>query len=109
MSSTVSAEQTPDGMSGIIEKLISNGINNLRVQDKYILPPHERPQMSEVSYSQSIPVVDLQDLDGPNRTELIHQIRYAGGFFQVHEFSISPYQQFSLEFFLFFSEFIPHS
>ena len=73
MSSTVSAEQTPDGMSGIIEKLMSNGINNLRVQDKYILPPHERPQMSEVSYSQSIPEVDLQDLDGHNRTRVVQE------------------------------------
>jgi len=42
-----------------VEKLLSNGINHLQVQDKYILPPSERPHMSEVSYSESIPVVDL--------------------------------------------------
>ena len=77
MSSTVSAEETPEDFSNIIEKLMSNGINNLRVQDKYILPPHERPQMSEVSYSQSILMVDLQDLDGHNRTRVVQEIKRA--------------------------------
>jgi len=65
---------------------LSNGINNLKVQERYILPPHERPQMSQISYSQSIPVIDLKDLDGPNRTTLVHQIRRAceeDGFFQI--------------------------
>lgn len=83
MASTVCDDQTQlDG----IEKLMSNGFNNLQVQDKYILPPHERPQMSEVSYSQSIPVVDLQELDGPNRTWVVQQIKRAceeDGFFQI--------------------------
>jgi len=60
-----------------VEKLLSNGINHLQVQDKYILPPSERPHLSEVSYSESIPVVDLQDLDGPNRTRVVEEIRHA--------------------------------
>jgi len=84
MASTVSVEQKHDGLNIIIEKLMSNGINNLQVQDNYILPPNERPQLSEVSYSQGIPVVDLKDFDGPNRTMVVQQIRRAcevGGFF----------------------------
>jgi len=88
MSSTVQEVQNHADLNGIIGKLMSNGTNNLHVQDKYILPPHERPQMiSEVScYSESIPVVDLKDLDGPNRTRLVQEIRRAceeDGFFQI--------------------------
>jgi len=86
MASTVSVEQNHEGLSSIIEKLMSNGLNNLQVQDNYILPPNERPQLSEVSYSQGIPVVDLKDLDGPNRTKVVQQIRCAceeDGFFQI--------------------------
>jgi len=69
-----------------VEKLMSNGINHLQVQDTYILPPSERPRLSEVSYSESIPVVDLQDLDGPNRTRVVQEICLAceeDGFFQI--------------------------
>ena len=91
MSSTVPQVQNyADDLQGIIEKLMSNGTNNLQVHDKYILPPHERPQMisDQVScYSESIPVVDLKDLDGPNRTRVIQEIRRVceeDGFFQVH-------------------------
>jgi len=85
--------QSGQQLSSIIEKLMSNGINNLQVHDRYILPPHERPQMSEISYSESIPVVDLKDLDGPNRTTVVHEIRRAceeDGFFQVK--SSIPYE-----------------
>jgi len=73
-------------LSSIIEKLLSNGIKNLEVHDRYILPPHERPQMSEISHSECIPVVDLKDLDGPNRTTIVGEIRRAceeDGFFQI--------------------------
>jgi len=69
-----------------VENLMSNGTNHLQVQDKYILPRNERPQLSEVSYSESIPVVDLQDLDGPNRARVVEAIRLAceeDGFFQI--------------------------
>jgi len=73
-------------LSSIIEKLLSNGTKNLEVHDRYILPPHERPQMSEISHSECIPVVDLKDLDGPNRTTIVGEIRRAceeDGFFQI--------------------------
>lgn len=83
-SSTPCDDQT--NLDGI-EKLISNGMNSFEVQDKYILPPHERPRISEVSYPQHIPVVDLGDLiDGQNRTKVIQEIRRAceeDGFFQI--------------------------
>lgn len=84
MASAIPVEQTRDGLGGIIEKLMSNGINNLQVQEKFILPPNERPCMSEVCYSDSIRVVDLKDLDGPNRAKVLQQISSAceeDGFF----------------------------
>jgi len=84
MASTLCDDQTH---LDAIEKLISSGINSSEVQDRYILPPHERPRMSEVCYSECIPVVDLGDLiDGPNRTRVIQEIRRAceeNGFFQI--------------------------
>lgn len=73
-----------------VKNLMSNGTNYLQVPHKYILPQNERPQLSEVSHSESIPVVDLQDLDGPNRYRVVEEIRVAceeDGFFQVHDLS----------------------
>eukprot|EP00253_Pinus_taeda_P029498 PITA_29498 len=84
MSSTIDAQTQQ--LSSVIEKLISSGTNNLEVQERYILPPHERLQVSQISYSESIPVIDLKDLDGPNRATVVHQIRLAceeDGFFQI--------------------------
>eukprot|EP00253_Pinus_taeda_P012359 PITA_12359 len=66
-------------LSVIIEKLLSNGVKRTEVEGKYTLPLSERPQLSEVSYSESIPVVDLQDLDGPNRRRVVHEIQHALG------------------------------
>lgn len=87
-------EQTHEDLSGIIAKLMSNGFNNLQVQGKFIRPSYERPHMSEVSYSQNIPVVDLNDLDGPNRTRVVQEIQRACegyGSFQVHLSIPIPY------------------
>eukprot|EP00253_Pinus_taeda_P012811 PITA_12811 len=84
MSSTMDAQTQQ--LSSAIQNLISNGTNNLEVQERYILPPHERLQVSQISYSESIPVIDLKDLDGPNRATVVHQIRLAceeDGFFQI--------------------------
>eukprot|EP00253_Pinus_taeda_P025153 PITA_25153 len=81
------SEEAQSDLSVIIEKLLCNGVKRIEVEDKYILPLSQRPQLSEVSYSESIPVVDLQDLDGPNRAEVVHEIQHAceeDGFFQVH-------------------------
>jgi len=74
-----------NGTNHVVETLMSNG-NYLQVHDKYILPQNERPRLSEVSYSESFPVVDLQELDGPNRTRVVEEIRRAceeDGFFQI--------------------------
>eukprot|EP00253_Pinus_taeda_P006253 PITA_06253 len=82
----MSLEAQTQQLSSVMEKLISSGTNNLKVQERYILPPHERLQMSQISYSESIPVIDLKDLDGPNRATVVHQIRLAceeDGFFQI--------------------------
>jgi len=75
-----------NGTNNLAEALLSNGTNHLQVQDIYILPQNERPQLSEVCYSESIQAVDLQDLDGPNRTRVVEEIRLAceeDGFFQI--------------------------
>eukprot|EP01018_Ginkgo_biloba_P034488 Gb_32875 [translate_table: standard] len=69
-----------------VERMMSNGINNLQLHERYIRPPHERPRMSEICYSHSIPVVDLKDLDGPQRPKVVEQITRAceeDGFFQI--------------------------
>jgi len=86
MSSRLEKEHNDKDLSGIIEKLMSNGFNNLQVQEKYIQPPHERPRRSEIANCQSIPVVDLIDLDAPNRARVVEEIRRAceeNGFFQI--------------------------
>eukprot|EP00253_Pinus_taeda_P009410 PITA_09410 len=61
----------------VIQKLMSNGINSLKVQDRYIMPPHECPQICDVSYSKSILVIDLNHLNNPNRMAVVHEIRRA--------------------------------
>ncbi|KAH9305538.1 hypothetical protein KI387_009942, partial [Taxus chinensis] len=69
-----------------VEKLMSNGVNHLQVKQEYIFPPHERPQMSKVSHSHTIPVIDLKDLDGADRKKVVNEIRSAceqDGFFQI--------------------------
>ncbi|KAH9312879.1 hypothetical protein KI387_027914, partial [Taxus chinensis] len=68
----------------VVENLMSNGFNHLQVKEKHIFPPHQRHQMYEVSRSYNILVVDLKDLDGPNRNKVVSQIKSAceDGFFQ---------------------------
>jgi len=84
MASTMDDVQTHELNN--IRKLMSNGVNHLQVQDRYILPPYERPRMSEVSFSEGLPVVDLKDLEGPYRSRVLQEIGRAcedGGFFQI--------------------------
>ncbi|XP_057836565.2 protein DMR6-LIKE OXYGENASE 1-like [Cryptomeria japonica] len=69
-----------------VDKLMSNGHNHLHVQDKYVFPPGERPDMSQVCHSYTFPVIDLKDFDGPHRINVVDQIRRAceeDGFFQI--------------------------
>lgn len=74
-------------LSSAIQKLMSNGINNLKVQERYIMTPHKRPQICDISYSGIIPVIDLKHLNNLNKTTVVHEIGRAceeDGFFQVH-------------------------
>ncbi|XP_059066720.1 protein DMR6-LIKE OXYGENASE 1 [Cryptomeria japonica] len=69
-----------------VEKLMSNGHNHLHAQNKIVLPPGERPDMSKVCHSYKFPVIDLKDLDGPQRINVVNDIRRAcdeDGFFQI--------------------------
>jgi hypothetical protein len=57
------------------------------VPSNYIRPTYDRPNLKEVeSFDGAIPLIDLQDLNGPNRSYIIEQIGLACrnyGFFQV--------------------------
>ncbi|XP_057836574.2 protein DMR6-LIKE OXYGENASE 1 [Cryptomeria japonica] len=74
------------GNLNAVEKLMSNGHNHLHVQDKYVLPPGERPDISHFCDSYKFPVIDLKNLDGPHRIKVVNDIRRAceeDGFFQI--------------------------
>ncbi|KAL5551472.1 hypothetical protein UlMin_001648, partial [Ulmus minor] len=63
------------------------------VPSKYIRPISNRPNLAEVHISgeASIPLIDLQGLNGPNHDEIIKQIGQAcqsDGFFQVKNHGI---------------------
>lgn len=69
----------------LLSDLVS-GINY--VPSKYVRPVSDRPNLDQVQFSldYSIPVIDLQGLHGPGRSEVIKQIADAcqtDGFFQV--------------------------
>ncbi|EFH48777.1 predicted protein [Arabidopsis lyrata subsp. lyrata] len=57
------------------------------VPSNYVRPVSDRPNMSEVeTFGDSIPLIDLQDLHGPNRANIINQFAHACssyGFFQI--------------------------
>ncbi|EOA21019.1 hypothetical protein CARUB_v10001353mg [Capsella rubella] len=57
------------------------------VPSNYVRPISDRPNMSEVETSgETIPLIDLQDLHGPNRADIINQFAHACssyGFFQI--------------------------
>ncbi|KAI3929941.1 hypothetical protein MKW98_004095 [Papaver atlanticum] len=63
------------------------------VPSNYIRPISERPNLTQVQSSQdsSIPLINLQELDGPNHSNLIQQIGHAcqyDGFFQVRNHGV---------------------
>ncbi|KAM5571395.1 protein DMR6-LIKE OXYGENASE 2-like [Rosa sericea] len=69
----------------LLTDLIS-GVNH--VPSKYIRPISDRPNRADVQVSSegSIPLIDLQGLNGPNHSDIIEQIAQAcqnDGFFQV--------------------------
>ena len=68
--------------------LVSDFASSVRhIPLTYVRPISDRPQLSLVENSgDTIPLIDLRDLYGPNRTKIIRQISHACstyGFFQV--------------------------
>ncbi|GKA40552.1 DMR6-like oxygenase 2-like protein [Tanacetum coccineum] len=62
-----------------------------QVPSNYIRPLSERPNLQRVSSHETIPIIDLHDLNGPKRFHVIDQIRDACrdyGFFQVKNHSV---------------------
>ena len=56
------------------------------VPQNYVRPESDRPNLNEVTFDHSIPLVDLQGLYGPNHSSVIKEIGEACqnyGFFQV--------------------------
>ncbi|KAI3689961.1 hypothetical protein L2E82_47933 [Cichorium intybus] len=77
-----------------------------QVPSHYIRPLSQRPNLQDVLHD-SIPLIDLQDLYGPNRSHVVHQIGRAcrdNGFFQVKnhgvpESTIANMMEIAREFF----------
>ncbi|GLJ42647.1 hypothetical protein SUGI_0883840 [Cryptomeria japonica] len=68
---------------GSLKSLVDTGIKE--IPDAYVRPENERPTATPV-YTESIPVIDLHDLDGPNRQDTVSAITKSceeWGFFQV--------------------------
>lgn len=63
------------------------------VPSNYIRPPSERPNLKDVQASDvSIPLIDLLDLQGPGRPDVVKQIGQAcqhDGFFQIKNHGVS--------------------
>ncbi|PWA75999.1 2-oxoglutarate (2OG) and Fe(II)-dependent oxygenase superfamily protein [Artemisia annua] len=62
-----------------------------QVPSNYIRPLSERPNLRHVSSHETIPIIDLHDLNSPKRCHVINQIRDACreyGFFQVKNHSV---------------------
>ncbi|KAL4191376.1 hypothetical protein AMTRI_Chr07g80240 [Amborella trichopoda] len=88
MPSKFSASLSLEASKGV-EKLMSNGTNSLSLTPNFIVPPDMRPQLSEVSTCETIPLIDLSLLHAHDNTtgraEIIRQISTASqdyGFFQ---------------------------
>ncbi|XP_040985754.1 protein DMR6-LIKE OXYGENASE 2-like [Juglans microcarpa x Juglans regia] len=62
------------------------------VPSNYVRPISDRPNLSDVQISEgSVPLIDLQDLNGPNHSDIIEHIGQAcqhDGFFQVKNHGI---------------------
>lgn len=89
----LTAEETicredPDNSHGRSDwRLISTENNRLQtIPDRYTRPPSERPRLNEVVFSDPIPLVDLEDLNGSGRDSVLRSIKHAcqhHGFFQI--------------------------
>jgi len=66
----------------------ANESSPLSLTPDFILPEHKRPHLSEVTFSDSIPIIDLSHYDDNNLSslEVVHKISKACeefGFFQI--------------------------
>ncbi|KAJ0054055.1 hypothetical protein Pint_01739 [Pistacia integerrima] len=69
-----------------MEKLVSMWYKDESLPENYIFPPETRPGKSIVPLCNTIPVIDLSQAVGHNRTDTIQQILKASkefGFFQI--------------------------
>lgn len=71
-----------------VKHMCENGIKH--VPSKYILPAGERPDITQKtaisSHNLNLPIIDLAQLQGPNRSHILNSLAYACetyGFFQV--------------------------
>ncbi|MBA0704966.1 hypothetical protein Golax_017187, partial [Gossypium laxum] len=75
-----------------MEKLVSSWSKNKPLPESYIFPPETRPGNLIVPTCKTIPVIDLCNAEGRNRTDIVQQILKASqeyGFFQVVNHGIS--------------------
>ncbi|KAL8250036.1 hypothetical protein R6Q59_033729 [Mikania micrantha] len=66
--------------------LISNWSNVQSLPESFIFPPEQRPGNHKISASTDIPIIDLERINGPERSQIIQQVIKASqdfGLFQV--------------------------
>ncbi|KAK8702365.1 hypothetical protein V6N13_020721 [Hibiscus sabdariffa] len=80
-------------MAGTMKPLLTDLVSNVSsVPPNFIRSESDRPNLHEVISDHSIPVVDLQHLEGPNRSTVVKAIGQACqnyGFFQVKNHGVS--------------------
>lgn len=80
---------SPTMEASATSKLLVSDIASIvdHVPSNYVRPISDRPNLSEIETSgESIPLIDLQELHGPNRADIIQQFSLACasyGFFQA--------------------------
>ncbi|XP_021281410.1 protein DMR6-LIKE OXYGENASE 2-like [Herrania umbratica] len=81
-------------MATTIKPLLTDLVSTVSsVPPNYVRPESDRPNLNEVTFDHSIPLLDLQGLHGPNHSSVIKEIGEACqnyGFFQVKNHGISP-------------------
>ncbi|XP_010421965.1 PREDICTED: protein DMR6-LIKE OXYGENASE 1-like [Camelina sativa] len=81
-------------VSATSKLLVSDFASSIsHVPPNYVRPISDRPNLLDVESSgDSIPLIDLQELHGPNRAEIVHQLANACstyGFFQIKNHGVS--------------------
>lgn len=92
-----------------MEKLVSKWYKDESLPENYIFPPETRPGKSIVPLCNTIPVIDLSQALGHNRSDTIQQILKASkefGFFQVHASFSHKFLEVILLFFFYKNDFL---